>query len=110
MKIPFILLLTLLYLAGAPFANEAKQRSLFTDVKAHKVGDLITVLIVEDSRAANKAKTSTQKKTDASTSGTAGIGPLDFIPDMDHRNRHFGPDQPRLFHLALTIELDFVFA
>lgn len=64
----------------SPSANEVKQRSLFTDVKAHKIGDLITVLIVEDSRAANKAKTSTQKKTDSKTSGTAGIGPLDFIP------------------------------
>jgi len=70
-----------LLLASAPGqSNEMKQRSLYTDIKAHQVGDLITVLIVEDSRATNKAKTTTQKKTDASTEGTAGIGPLDFIP------------------------------
>ncbi len=80
MKIVLVVFSAIIYLTATPLANEAKQRSLFTDVKAHKVGDLITVLIVEDSRAANKAKTSTQKKTDASTSGSAGIGPLDFIP------------------------------
>ncbi len=61
-------------------AGDITQRSLFTDVKAHKVGDLVTVMIVEDSRASNQAKTSTQKKSDAKTSGTAGVGPLRFIP------------------------------
>jgi flagellar basal body L-ring protein FlgH len=66
-----------IYLAIGLFAgnvysgNEVKQRSLFTDVKAHKVGDLVTVLIVEESQASNRAKTSTQKKSDAKTTGTA---------------------------------------
>jgi flagellar L-ring protein precursor FlgH len=78
-----------IYLAIGLFAgnvysgNEVKQRSLFTDVKAHKVGDLVTVLIVEESQASNRAKTSTQKKSDAKTTGTAGLGPLDFIPAWD---------------------------
>ena len=61
-------------------ANEVKQRSIYTDIKANGVGDLITVYIVEDSRASNKAKTVTEKKTSAKTEGTAGMGPLDFIP------------------------------
>ncbi len=65
---------------GSVFASEFKQRSMYTDIKAHQVGDLITVLIVEDSRATNKAKTTTKKKTSASTDGTAGVGSLDFIP------------------------------
>jgi flagellar L-ring protein precursor FlgH len=73
-------LVALVILFNAAFASEAKQRSIYTDIKAHGVGDLVTVLIVEDSRAANKAKTVTEKKTDASTEGTAGLGPLDFIP------------------------------
>ena len=60
--------------------NEAKQRSIYTDIKAHGVGDLITVFIVEDSRASSKAKTVTEKSTDAKTDGTAGLGPLNFIP------------------------------
>jgi flagellar L-ring protein precursor FlgH len=75
-----LILLAFLNAYGFTFANEAKQRSIYTDIKAHSVGDLITVFIVEDSRAANKAKTVTEKKTDAKTDGTAGLGPLDFIP------------------------------
>jgi flagellar L-ring protein precursor FlgH len=74
------LLIIAFVLFGEAFANEAKQRSIYTDIKAHGVGDLVTVLIMEDSRAANKAKTVTEKKSDASTEGTAGLGPLDFIP------------------------------
>ena len=57
-------------------ANEAVQRSIYTDIKAHKVGDLITVLIVEDSRAVNKAKTTTKKKTDAKANMIGALGPL----------------------------------
>jgi flagellar L-ring protein FlgH len=78
-----ILSATLLFGVAPTNAGDITQRSLFTDVKAHKVGDLVTVLIVEDSRASNQAKTSTQKKTDAKTSGTAGVGPLRFIPSWD---------------------------
>jgi flagellar L-ring protein precursor FlgH len=70
----------LIVAAATGSGNEIKQKSLYADVKAHRIGDLITVLIVEDSRASNKAKTTTQKKSDASTEGTAGLGPLDFIP------------------------------
>ena len=69
-----------LFINNLGLAGDIKQRSIYTDIKAHAVGDLVTVLIVEDSRASNKAKTSTQKKSDAKTEGTAGIGPLRFIP------------------------------
>jgi flagellar L-ring protein precursor FlgH len=62
------------------FCNEVRSRSMFTDIKAFEVGDLITVIIAENSRASNKAKTTTEKKTEAGTEGTAGLGPLDFIP------------------------------
>jgi len=54
--------------------GEAKNKSLFTDIKAHKVGDLITVLIVEDARATNKAKATTKKKSSAETTGGPGVG------------------------------------
>lgn len=79
-KLHILLLLILLIYAIPLYSNEVRQRSLFTDHKAHSVGDLLTVLIVEDSRASNKAKTTTEKSTEASTDGTAGLGPLDFIP------------------------------
>ena len=81
MKALIVLLITaVLIITNSVSANEAKQRSIFTDIKAHGVGDLVTVYIVEDSRAISKAKTTTRKSTSASTEGTAGLGPLDFIP------------------------------
>jgi len=57
-----------------------KGQSLFSDIKAHKVGDVLTVLITEQNRASNQVETKTEKKTQASTSGGPGIGSLDFIP------------------------------
>jgi flagellar L-ring protein precursor FlgH len=55
-------------------------QSLFSDIKAHKVGDILTVLIVEDNQARSKVETKTNKKTESSTAGGPGIGSLDFIP------------------------------
>ncbi len=55
-------------------------QSLFTDVKANRVGDLLTVLIFENSQAQQSAQTKTEKSSEASVSGGPGIGSLDFIP------------------------------
>ncbi len=60
--------------------EEAKSKSLFTDIKACKVGDLVTVLIVEDARASNKAKATTKKDNKIEATGGPGAGFLDFIP------------------------------
>jgi len=81
-KFLFILILLLLLpftikLYGKDFGQ---SRSLFTDIKASKVGDILTVLIYEQSRATNKVQTKTEKSTDVSTKGGPGIGTLDFIP------------------------------
>ncbi len=57
-----------------------QSQSLFSDVKANKVGDILTVLVFEDSRASQSVETKTDKSTSFSTSGGPGIGPLDFIP------------------------------
>ncbi len=54
--------------------QEAKSKSMFTDIKAHRVGDVLTVLIVEDARATNKAKTTTKKETKAETKGGPAVG------------------------------------
>ncbi|MEW5796547.1 MAG: flagellar basal body L-ring protein FlgH [Candidatus Zixiibacteriota bacterium] len=57
-----------------------KGQSLYSDIKAHKVGDVLTVLIVEQNRASNQVETKTEKSTKINTSGGPGIGSLDFIP------------------------------
>lgn len=57
-----------------------QSKSLYADIKAHAVGDVLTVLIVEQNRASNQVETKTEKKTQISTAGGPGIGSLDFIP------------------------------
>lgn len=91
-RILFILAVLLLLpfslkLRGDDFGQ---AQSLFTDIKAHKVGDILTVLIYEQSRATQKTESKTEKSTDMSASGGPGFGPLDFIPlfSMDAKNDH----------------------
>ena len=84
--------------------------SLYTDIKAHHVGDLITILIYEDASAQNMSKTETKKEATFETNGGPGIGPLDFIPLFgvsgdansefkgDGKIAHFPPMMPRTQH------------
>ena len=80
----FLMFVSLLLLL--PFGLKVKgqdfgqSQSLYADIKAHQVGDVLTVLIVEQSRASNQVETKTEKKTQINTSGGPGIGSLDFIP------------------------------
>lgn len=53
--------------------------TLFSDHRAHGVGDIITIEIVEVAQASNEA--STELKNDqANEISASGSGPLDFIP------------------------------
>jgi len=57
-----------------------QSSSLYADIKAHKVGDILTVNIYENTQATNKAETKAEKSGAFSTSGGPGTGFLDFIP------------------------------
>ncbi|MBL8000216.1 MAG: flagellar basal body L-ring protein FlgH, partial [Candidatus Kapabacteria bacterium] len=75
------ILLTLLCMAIATpvFAQfgEAAARSLFSDVKAYRKGDVITILIVEETEADNTANTNTSTQTNLSISGGANLNNTD---------------------------------
>jgi len=62
---------------GGDFGQAA---SLFSDIKAHKVGDILSVNIYENTQATNKTETKTEKSGKFSTEGGPGTGILDFIP------------------------------
>lgn len=85
MSLKKILLLTLILIL-LPFTlrvmsgDFGQSQSLFTDIKANKIGDILTVLIYENSIATTKAETKTEKTDENSVSGGPGIGKLDFIP------------------------------
>jgi len=52
--------------------------SLYANVKAHRPGDLLTVIITENSSASSDAKTATEAEHE--TAGGPGEGALNFIP------------------------------
>jgi flagellar L-ring protein precursor FlgH len=73
------------------FAGDFGQGvSLFTDIKAHKVGDILTVNIYENARASNQTESKAEKSGKFETGGGPGIGPLDFIPlwSVDGENKN----------------------
>jgi len=57
-----------------------QHQSLFTDIKAHAIGDILTVNIVEENRASNQVSSKTEKTTKSSIDSAPGIGELAFIP------------------------------
>lgn len=54
--------------------------SFFTDIKAARIGDLLTVIVYENTEASNESQLKTEEKSDASTRSGGGVGPLNFIP------------------------------
>jgi flagellar L-ring protein precursor FlgH len=61
-------------------SNCLAVESLYSDVKAHDVGDVVTVIIMEKTLASNSSKITTGKDTRFATQGEEGTGGLDFIP------------------------------
>jgi len=57
-----------------------RQGSLYADQRAHAVGDLLTVIIVQSSVASHEAESETNKSASASASPGAGL--LSFFPDF----------------------------
>lgn len=60
----------------------AAYESLYSDVKAAVVGDVVTVVILENTLASGSSKISTDKATTFATTGEQGAGGLDFIPSF----------------------------
>jgi flagellar L-ring protein precursor FlgH len=76
--------------AKEPLVDFETGESLFTNIKARRVGDLITILITEESAAQSAAKTKANNKSE--TSGGPALGVLDFIKpwDMTVENKYKG--------------------
>ncbi len=53
-----------------------QEESIYSDVKAHRVGDVLSVIISESNSATNNTTTSTNKQNKASMKGNATTGAL----------------------------------
>lgn len=76
--------------ARAPLVDFQTGESLVTNHKAHRVGDLITIIIVESSSANATSKTKADNKSEHK--GGPGLGILDFIKpwDLSVENKYKG--------------------
>lgn len=65
------------------FSDPSEASSLYQDRKprrASKIGDILTVLITENTTATNRSNTDTKKENTTGINSEQGIGPLSFIP------------------------------
>lgn len=80
-----------------PGPRSVRQASLYADVNARAVGDILTVAIIERSSASNNTSISTSRNTKFDANGAAGTGALKFLPDfgmaMDFNREHDGVGQ-----------------
>ena len=76
------MLIIIFVLAGSAIAGGlyGSGVTLYSDHRAHGVGDIVTIEIVEVSSASNEASTELSKEHDSSMDLSAGTGALDFIP------------------------------
>ncbi len=78
-----VLLITLgSAVAGGRNVTTVRQVSLYADVKARAVGDIVTVMIIEKMSGSNSTKLSTKRKDKFAHSGNEGTGLFDFVPDF----------------------------
>ncbi len=74
MKNKIIIMITLFAsVVSAQDFRESVNRSLVADQKASRVGDLVTILIVEATTASNDARTSASRSSDISVGGNVYI-------------------------------------
>lgn len=94
-----IILLVIVLLAGAlaasaraagPLIDFNTGDSLVSNVKGHRVGDLVTIIVTENAQANATSKTKANNKSESS--GGPGLGFLDFIKpwDMTVENKFLG--------------------
>ncbi|MBU0743688.1 flagellar basal body L-ring protein FlgH [bacterium] len=84
------LALAALCAAGEPLIDLESGGSLVSNYKAHRVGDIITILIVEESTANATAKTDANNKSEVK--GGPGLGFLDVLTNwgINSENKYTG--------------------
>lgn len=81
----FIICLFTLNIFGQQVYNK-RAGNLYADVKARKIGDVITILIQESTQSLNQSQTNTSKENALKSESQAGTGLMKFFPSMslDH--------------------------
>ncbi len=74
---PIKFLIALILITGSVFAQDMRQSSfysLFSDHKASRQGDAVTILVVESTSASNNSQTSSGRKSDIGLNASGAVG------------------------------------
>ncbi|KMQ51239.1 Flagellar L-ring protein FlgH [Chitinispirillum alkaliphilum] len=63
-------------------AQSSNIHSLFSDHRAMRVDDILTVMIVESAKAGSESRTNTNKQNSFGVEGMGGSGSLGFLPSF----------------------------
>ncbi|HEX3019417.1 MAG TPA: flagellar basal body L-ring protein FlgH [Chitinispirillaceae bacterium] len=77
-----IINILILLLSASGIAGAASVYSLYSDHRAMRVDDILTVLIVESAKAGSESQTSTSKENSGQLQSSGGTGPLKFLPSV----------------------------
>lgn len=66
-----LFLMAVVHIVPAQDMRQNYNQSLFSDQKANRIGDAVTILVVESSSASNDSKTATSRKSDISLASSA---------------------------------------
>lgn len=90
LAVPAMLLASSASAQQRPLYDEVRGTSLFSDVRAWRVGDVVTIIIRENSSASANSKTETS--FESGMSGGAGEGLLDLVPmwGLDYESDYSG--------------------
>ena len=95
MRRTWVILVALCWVLDAPVAGaeslwkNGQQGTLFTDLRASRLGDIVTVLVVESSSTDRKAETNTKKESDNHLSLSNFFGNKHFMAGRDGNRASF---------------------
>jgi flagellar L-ring protein FlgH len=81
LKIIFVLFMLAINLYGQDMRQNSYY-SLFSDQKANRLGDAITIIVMESTSASNNSQTSAGRKSDISLNATANTGKTATTADL----------------------------
>ncbi|MEJ2660700.1 MAG: flagellar basal body L-ring protein FlgH [Desulfobacteraceae bacterium] len=76
---------------GSLWVDDGSLSEMFINTKAHRVGDIVTIKIVENSKATNKATTKTDRTTDTTVGLTEFFGLEKRFPSTSNFFNPFSP-------------------
>ncbi len=79
-KLILIIIFSFCGILQAQDFKENATKSIFSDYKAHKIGDVITVIVQESSRASNEADMQSNRTSDIGFNASASMGASAMLP------------------------------